>query len=231
MPADQARVWEWIADERVRLAELLEGVGDRDWDRPSLCTGWRVRDVLGHVVWLAEGTRWTILGDLIRTRRLPNAAVAQASRSVGDLPPADLVARLRRAANGRFKVPGAPPAAVLGEVLVHRADITVPLGLAEYPPDQRVRTVLETYRWLAPVVRGTWWGPALKLVATDGGWSVGRGREVRGTAQSLLLALAGRPLSRDMLSGPGATALIRRRTQALRRRSKPNAPAPPTRNP
>ncbi len=37
------------------LAEHLEGLDDRQWNSPSLCSEWRVRDVVAHVTAGAEG--------------------------------------------------------------------------------------------------------------------------------------------------------------------------------
>lgn len=34
----------------ARLLELLEPLDRRDWDRPTVCSGWRVRELVGHLV-------------------------------------------------------------------------------------------------------------------------------------------------------------------------------------
>lgn len=41
--------WRVIADQRRVLADLLDGLAAPDWDRPSLCSEWRIRDVAAHV--------------------------------------------------------------------------------------------------------------------------------------------------------------------------------------
>ncbi|MBF6327692.1 TIGR03086 family metal-binding protein [Nocardia transvalensis] len=33
------------------FAKVMEKVGPDEWDNPSACAGWTVRDVVGHVVW------------------------------------------------------------------------------------------------------------------------------------------------------------------------------------
>ena len=38
-----------VAAEFLALAELLEGLADDSWDTPSLCAGWRVREVVAHL--------------------------------------------------------------------------------------------------------------------------------------------------------------------------------------
>jgi hypothetical protein len=47
----------------------------------------------------------------------------------------------------------------------------------------------------------------VRLVASDEDLSVGDGPEVRGTALALLLAVSGRPVAPDELTGPGAAVL------------------------
>ncbi|HWD82970.1 MAG TPA: maleylpyruvate isomerase family mycothiol-dependent enzyme, partial [Kribbella sp.] len=38
-----------MAGERTELAEILGGLPEADWDRPTLCAGWRVREVVSHI--------------------------------------------------------------------------------------------------------------------------------------------------------------------------------------
>jgi len=37
-------------DERAEMADFLASLRPEQWDRPSLCAGWRIRDVAAHVV-------------------------------------------------------------------------------------------------------------------------------------------------------------------------------------
>lgn len=55
----------------------------------------------------------------------------------------------------------------------------------------------------------------VRLVATDADWSYGAGREVRGTAEALLLLLYRRRPRRGELAGPGATAITARLSAAV----------------
>ncbi|WP_029928152.1 maleylpyruvate isomerase family mycothiol-dependent enzyme [Nocardia otitidiscaviarum] len=38
-----------MRDERLSLADFLDGLTADDWNRDSLCDGWTVHDVLAHV--------------------------------------------------------------------------------------------------------------------------------------------------------------------------------------
>src|SRR5256885_17139520 len=38
-----------VAGERAELAGVLAGFGEADWDRRTLCAGWRVRELVAHI--------------------------------------------------------------------------------------------------------------------------------------------------------------------------------------
>ena len=46
---DSDTVWQHIDNERAWLADLLESLPQEAWQQPSLCEGWRVRDVGAHL--------------------------------------------------------------------------------------------------------------------------------------------------------------------------------------
>src|SRR3954451_2817816 len=46
---DRDESWQVITEQRLGLASLLDGLSDAEWEQPSLCAGWRVRDVAAHV--------------------------------------------------------------------------------------------------------------------------------------------------------------------------------------
>ncbi len=45
----QDQVWQAIDSQRTTVARLLESLHDSDWERPSLCAHWTVRDVAAHL--------------------------------------------------------------------------------------------------------------------------------------------------------------------------------------
>ena len=49
-PMTKDEMFRAISAQRVRLIDQLEGFTAEDWDTPSLCAGWKVRDVVGHLV-------------------------------------------------------------------------------------------------------------------------------------------------------------------------------------
>src|SRR3954454_22827510 len=38
-----------ITAERTAFGEVLDGLSESDWNAPSLCSGWRVREVVAHM--------------------------------------------------------------------------------------------------------------------------------------------------------------------------------------
>lgn len=198
----------WTAEERRRVARELRIISDAAWELPSLCEGWRCRDVLAHLVWLAESSRGRVYLDIAKSFRPPQAAIGHIARKLGDTDVASLLDRLDAAAEGGFSLPGAGPQAALAEVLTHRADITRVTEGPVRSSDERTALAITAYVDL-------WWyfGVSRRvrdalLIADDAGFEVGPsdGAEVRGPGTSLLLALAGRP---------GATADLRGATEVF----------------
>lgn len=210
---DDATAWAAVADERLALADLLGAVAADDprWDAPSLCGTWRVRDVVAHLMWLAEASHRSMFRDGLRVRAITfNRAVDRmALRVAATVPPDELVARLRAGAGGRYTAPTLPPTVALGEVVVHRVDIAAAVGLPAHAPDERVQAVLEAERrlWFAfGVPRSI---RRLRFVPTDVDWTVGPadGPLVEGPGEQLLLAATGRQPALATLTGPGLAVL------------------------
>jgi len=202
-------VWAQVRGERLGLADEIEAMAAEQWATPSLCGGWRVADVAGHLVFLAEGSQprgtWYMwrYGRGVSVNRMVDATARRWAQAT----PAELADRLRAAADGRYRLPGAPPAAALAEVVIHGEDLRRPLGLAAPARDPAdLVPLLDLYRRI-----GRWFlhGGAgrLRLEASDAAWSAGAGDLVRGPALALLLALAGRDSACDELAGAGVTSL------------------------
>ncbi len=177
-----------IAAERRELAEVLAGLTEEQWDAPSLCDGWRVREVVAHMTAPfrdpdARFLRGTTADEINR------AADEQAREEAGQLTSAELTAALRDNADHPWR-PGSEVGALCHDV-IHGLDITVALGLGREVPPDRLRLVLDE---IVPD-RAPFFGVDLtgkRLVATDLDWSHGEGEEVARPAQELLLVACGR---------------------------------------
>ena len=54
---DSDTVWRHIDSERAWLAAFLESLPAEDWQRPSLCARWTVRDVGAHLTFAQTPVR------------------------------------------------------------------------------------------------------------------------------------------------------------------------------
>jgi uncharacterized protein (TIGR03083 family) len=59
-------------DERTELADLLATPTPTQWNAPSLCAGWRVRDVVAHMFSYEELGVGGLVGRFIRGGVLPD---------------------------------------------------------------------------------------------------------------------------------------------------------------
>jgi uncharacterized protein (TIGR03083 family) len=208
---DEDRAWQAIRAQRLAVADLLESLDAGDWEQPSLCEGWTVRDVAAHLT-LQQLSLLDGLGMFARApggmnRVIREAARREAARST----PAQLVARIRASAQSRRHNVGITYKEALIDALVHSQDIARPLGRAlPIPPDAAALGANQVWR------KGWPFYPrrrlaGLRLVGTDGEWSVGEGPEVRGRLGDLLLVLTGRGAAAlTDLDGDGVPELRRR---------------------
>lgn len=209
---DLDAVWRAIDTERARLADVLDGLNDGEWETPSLCEGWRVRDVVAHVT-LAHMRPGQLLVEALRARGSYDRMVHDSAVRKAAAPPEQLVAELRKMVGTRRKLVGISARESLIDVLVHEQDIALPLGLA-LPMPLEAATEAADRVWNTPWplsvafhVRRRVQG--LRLVADDVEWSAGAGAVVQGPVEALLLLMTGRTgAARDRLRGPGAALLL-----------------------
>ena len=178
--------------ERRELLALGRSLGPGEWEAPSLCEGWRVRDVLAHVV---GGERdldriWRSRGDI-------DAANAMSVERRREVPIQQLLAELEEI------VPVRGLARVFAGLLlvdnwIHQEDMRRPLGRLRAHDAERLRWVLRWAR-VTPYSRAK----NLRLVATDLDLAVGHGPEVRGPAANLVMAAVGRSRETRDLEGLG----------------------------
>jgi uncharacterized protein (TIGR03083 family) len=200
--------WELIAAERRALADLLEGLTDEQLSTPSLCGKWTVKDVAAHVMVGPTSAMRHVLTALVQGRGSFDAASEILVDRRQSLSRAELVAILRDHADSRFSPPTMDWHAPLTDVLVHREDIVVPLGLSSDRPAEPWRHALDflvTKKARTGFLPGRL--PELTYAATDLVWSHGSGPVVSGTAAALGSAMCGRAAVLDRLDGPGAETL------------------------
>jgi uncharacterized protein (TIGR03084 family) len=161
-----AEIFDDLAAEYRRLAEVLESLTPDQWARPSAAAGWTVSDVVLHLAQSEEAITGGSLAEGTVTRSYSDTTVdgladAMVAAERG-MPPAGLLARWRKAAFATPDALRAYPAGTrlpwvrtplsprtlattrLAEHWAHALDITDPLGIP-YPDTERLRHVA----WLA----------------------------------------------------------------------------------
>ena len=199
-------MWSTVAAERGALAADLADLSDRQWQTPSLCDGWTVRDVLAHQTGTASMSTPKFLTRLAAAGfRFPTFANREIQRHLGDSPRATL-AEFRDKQHSTSAPPG-PKVSWLGEVIVHSEDIRRPLGIAHDYPAAAVRQVLDFYKGSNTLIGTKRRIADLRLKATDDDWSHGEGPTVEGRMIDLLMAATGRGVACESLSGDGVSTL------------------------
>jgi uncharacterized protein (TIGR03083 family) len=194
-----------IADEYNALADLLESAGPPAWDAPSLCEGWRTREVVAHVTMPVRYSGPAFMAELEAMggdfTRLSNTVAARD----GALPTERLLADLRSEVLHRWQPPGGGEDGALTHCVVHCLDVIEALPLPRRMPEERVRRVLSVLADpTAPNLFGTDLS-GVQLRADDLEWSYGIGDPVAGPAQALALVVSGRLLPAGRLQGEAAT--------------------------
>jgi uncharacterized protein (TIGR03083 family) len=200
---------QFACEERQDFADLLDGLSAEQWEQPSLCELWRVRDVVAHVVSYEELSRWQLVRRFakggLRPLRINALGVAEyAPRS-----PRQLTQLMRSSIPPRGLTSAFGGMIALVDGMIHQQDIRRPLGKERVIPPDRLHRVLN-YALTSPATRGAHRTRGVRLVATDLDWNHGDGLEVTGPAEALLMAMAARPDALNQLTGPGNELLARR---------------------
>ncbi|MEH0934557.1 maleylpyruvate isomerase family mycothiol-dependent enzyme [Micromonospora psammae] len=190
-----------VAAERTEQADLLAALRPEQWDAPTLCAGWRVREVVAHTTMPFRTSLGRTVVELVKSGGSVNRMADRCARhDAAALSAGELLASLRRNVAHPWAPPGGGVRGALSHDVIHGLDITVALGLDRRVPRERVAAVLAgmSPRHLA------FFGTDLtgvRLEATDLDWSHGEGTPLRGLAQDLLLVLCGRRLPPGRLDG------------------------------
>lgn len=197
------------------LGLLLHELGDGDFDRPSLCAGWAVRDVVGHMLlghtapmvemlMLVGRYRGNITrGSLEKSRELAHSLAPTELRSRWD----DVVTK--RTKRGIARV--IRPVEAYIDHTVHHQDIRRALDRPREIPAPRLLAALDgAVRVSSPMFSPKKRIKGLRLQATDVDWAHGDGPVVRGAGEAIVMAAAGRPSALADLDGDGIATLSAR---------------------
>jgi uncharacterized protein (TIGR03083 family) len=197
--------------ENADFTAYLGTLPAADWDRPSLCEGWRVRDVVGHILYGNELKLWTLPFRLARygfssDRSGKAYSIARAEGRDTQQLLADFQARDPWGGTCRVF----PPRLTLLDRLAHHQDIRRSLGHERTIPEERLLAVLEATPTLGSVFGAKRRTKGLRFRATDVDWTWGEGPEVAGPGEALVMAMLGRRHALADLSGEGLDAFAAR---------------------
>jgi uncharacterized protein (TIGR03083 family) len=193
--------------ERADLADFLATLTPHDWEAPSLCTKWSVKDVVAHMISYEE------LGALGLLKRFAKGWIMRANQVGVDefaaLSPQQLLEFLRNHLEPRGLTAGFGGMIALIDGTIHHQDIRRCLGRPRSVPADRLERVLGLVPGNPRLGAGRR-TRGLRLRATDIDWAHGGGPEVTGPGEALLMAMSGRPAALVDLSGPGLGTLAER---------------------
>lgn len=195
--------------ERRHLLPFLEELPPGRWDAPTLCGGWRVREVVAHLTYSWSNT---LLGvpTWLRHRDDIDLAFTLYAQQRAKADPSVLLRRYRRAAESSFQPPKVAPEVLWCDNVIHGLDVRRPMGLRYQGNLQTLARAAQSLASMTWPSRTACRAEGLRFVATDCDWTVGAGPEVIGPIEDVLLALAGRRVDDTALVGEGIAILDRR---------------------
>ena len=206
---DNDDVFGRTAANRRRAADLLAGLTPEQWRTPSLCAGWTIRELAGHLLMPMELSIPRVLVAMVRARGSADRAVDIYSRKLAQRTPDEIVATLRERADSRVRPPVVGAMGPMADSCIHLRDAARPLGVDVTAPLDDWRIVLDFL--VSPAARRgfvpTGRLDGLYFRATDQEWSSGGGLELAGPSEALALAIAGRPVALADLDGGGVPVL------------------------
>ena len=195
--------------ERVDLADLLVTLEPAQWNAPSLCTQWRVRDVVAHVFSYDTLNSVALVRRFVAGRLNGDRVNALGVAAYADDSTDELLALVRNHLQPRGLPAGFGGRIALTDGLIHHQDIRRALGIPGTFRSSGCGQPCSSPR-RRPRSKRPNASAACSLTATDVDWTTGNGPPVEGTGEALLMALAGRPATLPELSGRGVQTLAER---------------------
>jgi uncharacterized protein (TIGR03083 family) len=203
-------IWRSIETQRLAMADLLEDLSEDEWQHPSLCAGWTVRDVAAHLAMAPMISNGATFVEFVRARGSFNRMIRDSAIRRSAKPVDQLIADIRMVASSRRLAPTTTHFEPLIDLLVHTQDIVIPLGRNTEMPHEPAKTCATRYWNRAFPFHARKKLHGLQLIATDTTWKAGEGAEIHGPISALLLLITGRPAAITHLSGNGLPELTTR---------------------
>src|SRR5258708_32622996 len=101
---EREQIFDAVAAERRRIADLLDALDEDALATPSLCSGWDVKTVAAHLVSVFAASFWTFQRAAMRYRGV-HRAIDQLARRRPRTPPADTARNRPPSADSRWNPP------------------------------------------------------------------------------------------------------------------------------
>jgi uncharacterized protein (TIGR03083 family) len=208
---DDTEVWSAVDRRRHAIVVLLTSLSPSEWDTPSLCDGWTVRDVAAHLTMPLLGMR-QLVGLALRHPGGTNHVIREGSIELARRYDTDqLTARLAQLVGVHRPIPGLTCRESLIDAIGHTLDMCIPLARdVAIPPvevAEAANQVLSYHGNRNSKVFRALPLTQFRFAATDHAWSTGSGPDITGTMSDLFLLLTGRTVRIGYLGGPGAVEL------------------------
>lgn len=129
--------------ERADLLALLHELAPAQWEAPSLCRNWRVRDVATHIVSYEELSKAALVGTFLRGGLRVSAVNQIALNRYRRLDPEGIIALVARSQRPRGLTAAMKGGIALTDGTVHHQDIRRALGMPRTIPVDRLTPVLD----------------------------------------------------------------------------------------
>jgi uncharacterized protein (TIGR03083 family) len=204
---DTDTVWRHVRAEREALVGTLRELSEEEWEHPSLCAGWRVRDVAGHLTAVSLMRPVDLPVMLARGRFSYNGMILRDGQRRGRAPVEQILADHERLAGVRRHPPMLTPLEPLTDILVHTQDILRPLGREYAAPVDTILLAADRVRRMALFLGSRRIVGSVRMVATDADWVRGDGPTIEAPMRELLMICAGRAPDLALVSGDGLEML------------------------
>jgi len=210
---------ELARDELRAIVSFARGLDTAALAAPSLCTDWRIDDVLAHLAWTATAPLATLARAMIEGGMRPGPRMAshfgraavqyRQTHAIGAI--IDVLDEL--AEGTRAYGTGARmgrPREYLVDYVVHHADMRRGVNEPAPAPNERTVAALGAALTVGGLIGSKQRSRGLRFIATDTDWVRGTGPSVKGPAEALLLGITGRPAALAELEGDGVAVLADR---------------------
>ncbi|AXH96145.1 maleylpyruvate isomerase mycothiol-dependent enzyme family protein [Ornithinimicrobium avium] len=195
----------WTSEHRLLFADSADALGEAHAGDPTLCEGWDVRTLTGHLLQPIRVPSWRFLLTAARVRSMARACDVIAAR-LSDRPLAAVAGELRRRAGERSRPWYIGAAGPFADSCIHLRDLTQPRGMDVTVPVERREAVVDVVtspRGQESFLPARGFLDGVSWAATDADRVWGEGPVVAGTTEALAMTMTGRTAYLDQLGGDG----------------------------